>query len=62
MTTQRPPVRKERTMDKEFTATVGERTVAITIKEWPQIAADALRNGQKAYLVSNKTLQVVAEA
>ena len=49
-------------MDKEFTATVGERTVAITIKEWPQIAADALRNGQKAYLVSNKTLQVVAEA
>lgn len=49
-------------MEKQYTATIGEHTVAITIKEWPQVAADAKRAGQKAYLVSNLTLQVIAEA
>lgn len=49
-------------MEEKFTATIGERIVVISIEEWPQIAADATKRGQKAYLVDNIDKRVIAEA
>lgn len=49
-------------MSNKYTATVGEQSFPIDLKDWPAVAAQAEIDGRKAYLVVNADHRVIAEA